>query len=84
MLTVSNAMSLLVTCIENVFEWARLIFVRFDAWGWILGGLGVFTVYRFLLKPFLGGSVSLGDSGNYKTRQNQSKQSKKESSEENG
>lgn len=84
MLTVSNAMSLLVTCIENVFEWTRLIFVRFDAWGWILGGLGVFTVYRFLLKPFLGGSVSLGDSGNYKSRQNQSKQSKKESSEENG
>ena len=57
MLTVSNAMSLLVTCIENVFEWMRLIFVRFDAWGWVLGGLGVFTVYRFLLKPFLGGSV---------------------------
>ena len=84
MLTVSNAMSLLVMCIENVFEWMRLIFVRFDAWGWVLGGFGVFTVYRFLLKPFLGGSVSLGDSGNYKSRQSQSNGSEKESSEENG
>lgn len=84
-MTVSNAMALLTKCIDSVFEWTRLVFLKYDAWGWILGGLGVFTVYRFLLKPFLGGSVSLGDSGNYKARQNQSKeQTKKESSEENG
>lgn len=80
-MTVSHAMSLLVKCMESVFEWTRLVFLKYDAWGWILGALGVFTVYRFLLKPFLGGSVSLGDSGNYKARQNQSKE---ESSEENG
>lgn len=83
-MTVSDAMNLLVLCMDSVFNWTRLVFIRFDAWGWVIGALGVFTVYRFLLKPFLGGSVSLGDSGNYKARQNQSKESKKESSDENG
>lgn len=83
-MTVADAMNLLAICVDSVFEWTRFIFIRYDAWSWVLGALGVFTVYRFLLKPFLGGSVSLGDSGNYKARQNQSKESKKESSEENG
>lgn len=80
-MTVSEAMGLITKCTDSVFEWMRLIFLKYEAWGWVIGALGVFTVYRFLLKPFLGGSISLGDSGNYKTRQNQSK---KESSEENG
>lgn len=65
-MTVATAMSLLMECTESVFGWMRLIFVRFDAWGWVLGALGIFTVYRFLLRPFLGGAVSFGDRGGNK------------------
>lgn len=38
-----------------VFEWMKDIFTVFDAWTWILGAFGVYTVYRFLLSPLLGG-----------------------------
>ena len=65
-----------------VFEWMDMFFVKYDAWGWIFGSFGMYITYRFLLKPLLGGRA-IGDSASDR-KGNTSKQSKKESSEENG
>lgn len=71
-------MNLLTLCIGTVFNWFGMIVLRFNAWGWLVGGFVVYSSYRFLLKPLLGGK-SIGDDASSKNNS-----SKEESSEENG
>lgn len=46
----------------SVFELFDRVYSEFDAWGLVIGAVTVYTIYRFLLKPIVGGSLASGSS----------------------
>ena len=61
-MTVSECMNqIIVPTLLKVFEIAKILFDYFGAWSGIFGAFCVYTIYRFLLKPLLGGRA-IGDS----------------------
>ena len=70
-MNVFDCMRLLVQCISSVFNWFGMIVLRYDAWGWLIGGFTIYCAYRFLLSPLLGGR-SIGDKGGKKSSSSKS------------
>lgn len=61
-MTVSECMNqIIVPTLLKVFEIVKILFDYFGAWSWIFGAFCIYTIYRFLLKPLLGGRA-IGDS----------------------
>lgn len=65
-MTVSECMNqIIVPTLLKVFVFVKILFDYFGAWSWIFGAFCVYTIYRFLLKPLLGGRA-IGDSNTTK------------------
>lgn len=60
--------SLCLKGISAVFDWMGYIFVQLDAWKYILGAFLIFTIFRLLLVPIVGGSLFGGSSDTVRLR----------------
>lgn len=57
-MTVSESMNqIIVPTLLEVFAITKMLFDFFGAWSWIFGAFCIYTIYRFLLKPLLGGKA---------------------------
>lgn len=47
---------------ENVFLWFDKVFTYFGAWTFVFGAFLIYTIYRMILAPIVGGFTSAGRS----------------------
>ena len=59
---VGQALSILAQMFSDLFGLFDEVFTKLDAWGLLLGAFLVYTIYRLLLAPVLGGLISSGAS----------------------
>lgn len=58
----ADVLPLLQDMFLRIFELVGEIFTKFGAWGYILGGFIIYTIYRLLVVPIFGGFVRAGAS----------------------
>lgn len=59
---VGEALGILAKMFSDLFGLYDEVFTKLDAWGLLLGAFLVFTIYRLLLVPVVGGVVRSGQS----------------------
>lgn len=59
---VSEALGILAQMFSDLLGLYDEVFTKLDAWGLLLGAFLVFTIFRLLLIPILGGVISGGTS----------------------
>lgn len=59
---VSEILGILAQMFGDLFGLFDEVFTKLDAWGLVLGAFLVFTIYRLLLAPVVGGIVRSGQS----------------------
>lgn len=57
-----DVVSFLSMALNAVFSFADDVFTKLGAYGLILGAFFIWTVYRLLLQPIIGGIISVGTS----------------------
>ena len=58
----NNVLGILSQMFASLLGLFNEVFTKLDAWGIVLGAFFVFTIYRLLLVPVLGGVVRAGQS----------------------
>lgn len=59
---VGEILGLLAQMFSDLFSLFDEVFTKLDAWGLLLGAFLVFTIYRLLLVPVVGGLIRGGSS----------------------
>lgn len=59
---VGEILGILAQMFSNLFSLFDEVFTKLDAWGLLLGAFLVFTIYRLLLVPVVGGLIRGGAS----------------------
>lgn len=59
---VGEVLGILAQMFSDLFGLFDEVFTKLDAWGLLLGAFLVFTIYRLLLVPIVGGVISGGTS----------------------
>lgn len=59
---VGEVLGILAQMFSDLFGLFDEVFTKLDAWGLLLGAFLVFTIYRLLLVPIVGGVVRAGQS----------------------
>lgn len=68
---VAQTMQICLQGISAVFGFMSIIFETLGAWSWILGAIIVYTIFRMLIVPIIGGVIRSGQSDTVKAiRQN--------------
>lgn len=63
---VAQTMEICLSAISAVFNFMSYIFEELGAWSWILGAIIVYTIFRLLIVPIVGGVISAGQSDTVK------------------
>ena len=56
-----QANNFVINLFLSIFSLFDNIYERFGAWSYLLGAFIVYTLYRYLLRPVLGGGVGSSD-----------------------
>ena len=59
---VGEILGILAQMFSDLFSMFDEVFTKLDAWGLLLGAFLVFTIYRLLLVPIVGGLIRSGQS----------------------
>lgn len=54
----SDVMPSLTNMFLSIFDWFEKIYAHYGVWSILLGAFLIYTIYRLLLKPIVGGSGS--------------------------
>lgn len=65
---VGDCFNLCIDAISAAFDWLNYILVQLDAWKYILGAFLIFTIFRLLLVPLVGGVIGGGSSDTVRSR----------------
>lgn len=57
-----EAFNLLINMFTRLFDYLDVLFSKLSAWSYVLGFFLIYTIYRLILAPVLGGVVRAGQS----------------------
>lgn len=57
-----EAFNLLINMFTRLFDYLDVLFSKLGAWSYVLGFFLIYTIYRLILAPVLGGVVRAGQS----------------------
>lgn len=57
-----EAFNLLINMFTRLFDYLDVLFSKLGAWSYVLGFFLIYTIYRLILAPVLGGVVRSGQS----------------------